>query len=540
MAKSYDFIVVGSGAAGALVAWRLAHSKKHPSVLLVEAGGKNDSKEIRADAERWLHRMDPDQNWGYRSAPVKGFDGSVIDFDRGKGLGGTTTINFSVWTIGPKDDHDQIARVVGDEEWNWTNAQQRYKRIESYHGAPSEVSSDYKKYLNPKVTDHGTNGPIHTGFPTIIEQSAKDLMAIWAENGAELNPDHNSGDPIGLAMCVSTAYKGVRSTSADALKGAPENLHILTNTEVSRVIFDGTKAIGVATMAGDTINANKEVILSCGTLDTPRILMHSGIGPQDQLDHFNIPIVKANNNVGQHLRDHHHITMLYERADHSSKRQKFYRDKQMQAAARAQWQKDGTGPLAEFACAMGLGFFKLESLTKSPEFQGLPEDQKRLLEKPTVPHYELLLNAAHAPHFIDPENSKAGTTVFVFLLNMQSEGSAVLQSSDPKVPLKFDPNYFSHPYDKRAAVEATREVFKVINSPGFSRDTIAVQSAPASESEDDILEYWKKTSGSTWHMMGTTRMGRDENDAVVDKDFKVFGVQNLRVADMGVVPIVVK
>ncbi|KIV84118.1 hypothetical protein PV11_06090 [Exophiala sideris] len=539
MAKKYDFIVVGSGAAGAIVAWRLAHSKKHPSVLLVEAGGKNDSKEIRADAERWLHKMSPDQNWGYKSTAVTGFDGRVIDYDRGKGLGGSTSINFSVWTIGSKDDHDEIARIVGDEEWKWSNAQQRYKRIESYHGAPSDAYNNLKKYLDPKPENHGSKGPIHTGFPRIVEQSAIDVMGIWAKHGTKLNPDHNSGDPTGLAMSVSTAYNGVRSTAADALRDPPENLHIMTNTEISRLIFHGTKAVGVTTFTGEEIYADKEIILSCGSLDTPRVLMHSGIGPQDQLDSFKIPIVRANKNVGQHMKDHHHIALEHEQSDHCSERQKFYRDKQLHAAAKVQWEKDGTGPLAEFACAMGIGFLKLESLSKSPEFQALPEGQKRHLEKPTVPHYELLLNMAHIPHFIDPENATAGSTILVFVLNTQSVGSATLQSSNPKVPLKFDPNFFSHPYDRRVAVEATHEVLKIIGSPEFSKDVIAVQGAPASESEADILEYWKKNSGSTWHMMGTTRMGRNEDDAVVDKDFKVFGVQNLRVADAGVIPVVV-
>lgn len=451
-----------------------------------------------------------------------------------------TSINFCCWTIGPSEDHDEIARIVGDDEWKWTNAQKRYKRIETFHFAPPDVPDGVQKYLNPRTEDHGHNGPIHTGFPRIWEPSVKDLIDIWVENGAKLNPDHNDGDPTGLAMCASTAYNGVRSTSADALVGAPSNLHVLTDTEVSRVVFDGTKATGIETFSGRTIHAEKEIILSCGSLDTPRILMHSGIGPEDQLTRYNIPIVKANNNVGQHLKDHHHVVLSFDRADHTSQRQRFYRNKELQAAARAQWQKDGTGPLAELACAMGIAFEKLQSLYDSPEFQQLSQTQQEYLKKPTVPHYEFVLNGAHLPHFIDPENAAAGTSIFVFLLNMQSSGSAVLQSSDPKTPLLFDCNYFSHPYDKRVAIEATREVLKVVKSQQFSKDTIAVTTAPKSDSEKDILDFWKKTSSSTWHMMGTCRMGEDDSQAVVDKDFKVFGVQQLRIADMSVIPMVIK
>ncbi len=143
---------------------------------------------------------------------------------------------------------------------------------------------------------------------------------------------------------------------------------------------------------------------------------------------------------------------------------------------------------------------------------------------------------------IDPENSSAGTIIFVFLLNERSTGSVRLQSSDPKVPLLFDPNYFSHPMDRRVAIEATREVLKVVDSPEFSKDTVAVVEAPKSDSEADIIEFWKKSSGvgSTWHMMGTAKMGRDETQGVVDTNFRVFGVDHLRVADMSVIPIVSK
>lgn len=316
MPEIYDFIVVGAGAAGAVLAARLAHSKKAPSVLLVEAGGKNDSRANRVDAERWLHRMIPAQNWGYKTAPIKGFDGNVIEYDRGKGLGGSTSINFSVWTIGPRDDHDEIARLVGDEEWAWTNAQQRYKRLETYHSSSSDVPDNFKKYADPNPEDHGYHGPIHVGFPRKWERTFESLMDIWLERGTEPNLDHNSGDPIGLSVCVSTAYKGLRSTSADALTGAPSNLDILVDTDVARVVFDGNKAVGIEGGSGRRIYASKEVILSAGALDSPRILMHSGVGPADQLSSFNIPILKANRNVGQHMKDHHHVMFSFARADH--------------------------------------------------------------------------------------------------------------------------------------------------------------------------------------------------------------------------------
>jgi len=537
---NYDFIVVGAGAAGCFVASRLARTRKRPSVLLIEAGGKNDSKSVRIDAERWLHRLNPAQAWGYQTVPITGLDGLPRPYDRGKGLGGSTSINFSCWTIGPKDDHDEIARLVDDEEWKWTNAQQRYKRIESYHGFAPDIPANGEKYLSPKRDDHGLDGLVDVGFPAVWEKTATDQMDIWLANGVKANPDHNSGDPIGLAIAVNSAYKGLRSTAADALRGAPPNLHIVTDAEVARVLFDGRKAVGVTTVDGQKFYASTEVIISCGSLDTPRILMHSGIGPADQLNRFNIPILKANPNVGQHMKDHHHAVLTWERAEHTTDRHRFYRSKERQAAARVQWETSQSGPLAEIACALGIGFLKLDSVYRSQEFQSLPAETREHLQKPTIPSYEFALNGPSTGYFLDPDNTPPALSVFVFILNMQSTGSVTLQSSDPKVPLIFDPNFFSQPYDKKLAVEATRDVLKVVASPQFSKDTIGAIEAPQSDSEADILAFWKKHTTTTWHMMGTARMGKDDNTAVVDKDFKVFGVDKLRVADMSVIPITIK
>ena len=537
MSQSYDFIVVGAGPAGSLVANRLARTSEQPSVLLIEAGGANNDKSARADAERWIHRMNPSTNWGYQTVPQKHLDDKVILYDRGKGLGGSSSINFACWTVGPSDDYDEIARIVGDDEWKWSNALQRYQRLESYYGEPSDIPSEADKYLAPHPEIHGHGGPIKIGFPGVWEKSLSCQMDAFFEAGAPPNPDHNSGNPLGLSVAASTAYKGIRSTAADALLDPPDNLMILINKAVARVVFDGKKARGVELLDGERVSANREVVISCGTLDSPRILMHSGIGPKDQLDKFEIPAVFANKHVGQGLRDHHHVPMNFQRAEHTTDRQHFYKNKDRQAKAREQWEKDGTGPLAELGVALGMGFTKSDNIYQSSEFQSLPEEVQNHLKQPTVPLYEYLLNGASAEYFIDPDNTPAMTTIFSFVLNGQSRGSVTLQSADPKVPLLFDPNYFSHPYDRRVAIESVREVLKMINHPAFQKDTVDVMLAPKSDSEEDILDYWKQNTMSTWHMLGTAVMGRSADKAVVDKNFKVFGVEGLRVADMSIYPL---
>jgi choline dehydrogenase-like flavoprotein len=535
--ESYDFIVVGAGPAGCLAASRLARTSQRPSVLLIEAGGKNDSKSVRVDAERWLTRMNPAQNWGYQTVPQKNLDGNVIAYDRGKGLGGSSSINFSCFTVGSSGDYDQIARMVGDDEWKWSNAQGRYKRMECFYSSPQEVPAGAERYLAPRPEDHGHTGPIKVGFPAVWEKSLHTEFDAFVKVGVPVNLDHNSGDPIGLSVCASTAHRGLRSTAADALSDAPENLQIFTDTEVARVTFEGKKATGVETLAGSRILANREVILSAGSLDTVRILMHSGIGPKDQLEKYGIPVRLANPHVGQHLKDHHHITLSYARAEHTTDRPSYYKNKEIQAAARAQWELDQTGPLAEIATSLGIGFLKSDKALQSSEFQALPEHTRKHLKDPTVPQWEFILNGPSAEYFIDPENAPAMTTVFGFLLSEQSSGTVTLQSSDPKTPLLFDPKFLSHPFDRRLAIDLTRELLSKINHTAYAKDTLATVTAPKSESDEDILDFWKQTTGSTWHMTGTARMGKTAEDAVVDNNFKVFGAESLRVADMSIYPI---
>jgi choline dehydrogenase-like flavoprotein len=538
---SYDFIVVGAGPAGCMVATRLADTPQHPSVLLIEAGGKNDEISARVDAERWITRMNPHQNWSYKSIPQPQLDGRVIDLDRGKGLGGSSAVNFSCWTVGPSADYDEIARLMGDDEWKWTNAMERYKRIESYHAGPLEIPEGANAYLSPDLKKHGLTGPIKIGFPRIWEKSFKTNVDAMYEAGVPHNPDHNSGDPLGLAFCASTAYRGVRSTSADALVGAPKNLTVMTDTEIARITFDGGRARGVETMDGVKIAANREVILSCGSLDTPRVLLHSGIGPREQLTKFGIQVVKDNANVGENLIDHQLNVMQFERSENVVDRPLFYKSKELQAAARIQWEKDQTGPLAEIGTSLGIAYLKNEAVVQSEEFKALPEEVKNHLLQPTTPHWEFIVNGVTPQYFMDPENTPPIDSVFMIMMNGQSKGTARLQSSDPKVPLEFDTKFLTHPYDKRVAIEATRAMLKLTSHQAYQKDTVGALAAPKSDSEEDILAYWRgPLTGSTWHMSGTTVMGKSEKDAVVDPNFKVFGVEGVRIADMSIFPFIVK
>jgi choline dehydrogenase-like flavoprotein len=195
-------------------------------------------------ADRYNNFMTfPDYNWGYKSAPQKHLNGRQIDYSRGRGLGGSSRINFACYTIGPKHDYDHWAELVGDDFFNWENSRRRYNAIESYE---MDIDSKYKKYADPRHADHGKSGPLSISYPKLWERGLSEAMDAFQENGASINTDINSGDPIGFGICPSTASKGMRTTSATAfLKNPPENLTIVTDSPTTKILMDKDLVVGV-------------------------------------------------------------------------------------------------------------------------------------------------------------------------------------------------------------------------------------------------------------------------------------------------------
>ncbi|KAI9150115.1 Pyranose dehydrogenase [Paramyrothecium foliicola] len=514
---TYDFIIVGAGPAGCALASGLARSSKKPTVLLLEAGGPNDDHNLRVDGQPHA-------------------DNRELDYSRGKGLGGSSAINFGVYTVGARDDYEEWARIVGDDAYRWSKIQPRFKELETFHGdLPAGTSS---KYAAPNAHDHGHSGRLHVGYAAEFEKDFLPTLDLFEEAGFPLNNDHNSGNPLGMSVLISSCHKGVRSTAKDLLVPQPENLVIVTNSPVQRVILQGTRAVGVE-CNGEQYFAAKEVVLSAGALDSPKILMHSGIGPKVQLQQFGIPVVKDMPYVGQGLRDHMFTPLVFTRTPGDTTRDTFYGNQSAMDEALEQWKKDGTGPWARYACELGIGWFKLDKLVKSEEFKALPAEEQAYLNQETVPHYEVI---THFPmHWFIPEfpNSSLNySCLLVFYFNAQSRGEATLQSADPAMPLRFDPKFLSTAFDRRAAIESLRDAMRFVESKGYAKDNVGMLAGPQGDGDDDLLAYWRSTISSSWHMTGTTKMGKkDDVDAVVDSNFCVIGFQGLRVVDNGVVPV---
>ncbi|KAM5526135.1 glucose-methanol-choline oxidoreductase [Fusarium oxysporum f. sp. phaseoli] len=536
MASSFDFIVVGGGPAGSALAANLSRTPKKPSVLLLEAGGTNQDRNLRVDGQRWTTFLNQDMNWGYKTTPQEFANNRELDYSRGKGLGGSSAINFGVYSIGARDDYEEWARIVDDDAYRWDKIHDRYKSLETFHGELPEGVD--KKYAAPKAEDHGSEGKLHVGYAGEWEKDLPPVLDLFEKAGFPLNPDHNSGNPLGMSVLINSSSKGRRSTANDLLEPKPESLTVLTDSTVQKVLLEGNKAVGVE-VNGKKYLASKEVILSAGALNTPKILMHSGIGPKTQLDQFNIPVIKDVPRVGQGLRDHMFTPLVYTRKPGDTARDTFYGDKKAMDDALEQWRRDGTGPWTKFACELGIGWFKLDKLVKSEEFKALPAKEQEFLMKETVPHYEIL---THFPiHWFIPEFPDSAlnySCILVFYYNAQSQGEVTLQSSDPNVPLKFDPKFLASPFDRRAAIESLRDAFRLVKHDGYAKDNVAMLAGPQGDSDEELLEHWKNTISSSWHMTGTTKMGKKgDPDAVVDSDFRVIGFEGLRIADMGVVPV---
>lgn len=304
-------------------------------------------------------------NWFYKTVPQTQLAGQEIDYSRGKGLGGSTAINFCGWTVGPRDDYDEWAKIVGDERFAWKNVKSVLKRVSNLD--PRIPDQRLKDTINAQIADHSTKGNVRLTYGEEWRPDIGDVFTAAQQVGHRINQDVNNGDPIGMGMGSVCIAKDIRATSSSAyLSRPPPNLKIITNTPVARAIFEEKRAIGIETIDGRRLLARKEVILSGGALNTPQILKLSGIGPTDELKKHGIPLVLELPNVGKNLQDHCFSTVGIVLEKNT---------------------KLPSGP--ENQSPTPMGWFKLPSVESSSEFQQLPARVKEHMHKRTVPAMEI-------------------------------------------------------------------------------------------------------------------------------------------------------
>lgn len=427
-------------------------------------------------------------------------------------MGGSTAINVGVWLRGAKGDYDSWEEQ-GAKGWNYKEALRLFQKIEDTNRGKNEY--------------RGKNGVMHIEDMANASVLADSLISAFVEAGFGPHADTNGAEPNSVARTQSIYRNHVRQTAADNYL-SPEvrkraNLSVIPHTTVYRVLFEGTKVVGVeAEHKGEIIQiaANKEVILSAGAINTPKILLLSGVGDRQELQKLGVPVVAHVPGVGKNLSDHLYtpIKVLAPDGVNVSK------PADTSDAAVMQWVQTKEGGAI---CYTGntMGFMKVDP-------------------KEVYPEYELVLDYNHGASGKEPEfkdvsdvNARSGYNISIVQLQPKSRGSVTLKSTNPLDAPVIDPAYFSHPEDMKKYVQALRYVNQKLTATNALK-TYTQFISPATNADDAALEsYIRQNATTVFHPAGTARMGSlDDPMTVVDANLRVREVQGLRVADASVLP----
>ncbi|KAL2061846.1 hypothetical protein VTL71DRAFT_7224 [Oculimacula yallundae] len=542
METTADFIIVGGGTSGLLLASRLASTLSKPTIIVLEAGQDQNKSIYRNPYDRYaLPFTAPELDYGYQTVPQVGLANRMLPYARGKGLGGSSLINFMIYLSGAKGDYDQWAKLAGDETWKWENVQRRLKEIETFdRGVLSEVGH----LAQPSSDSHGDSGPVSVGLPRKWEVGTKEIIEQVAAQGIHINLDVNSGNPIGISMAPVSAKNGYRTTSASAnLTTQRSNLQVWTNATAKRVIFEGTHAVGVELVDGRKVFSKHETILTAGSFASPQLLMLSGIGPRSELSKLNIKAIKHLPGIGQNMNDHPVVFLTALMKPEFSARMAFETSTSAVASATKQWNEDGAGEFAHQMQSLGVMFNKLPSLSTTPEYQALSPDQQLYLEDETIPTYECTFGGPKFPPSLQIPSGFEYLGISVFGMNPQGSGTLTLSSADINDAPIIDPNLLTNPYDRLAIISSIADSLRIFQATEtYKQGFISWLSGPKSDSLVDIEAFVDGGAFPVWHACGTAKMGKveEEDEGVcVDGRFRVLGVEGLRVADMSVAPLVI-
>lgn len=436
------------------------------------------------------------------------------------------------------------------------------KDLEDFHG---ECPEGMQKYLQPTAGMHNVGGPIGVGAGAEWQELVKYCLEGAVEAGHRLNTDHNDGDPMGIAVAQMNVDSGVRISSAAAFLGEEarnrlSNLKVVTGTLCNRIVFEGDRAVGVELIPARPIpgqadevvrvHAEKEIVLTAGALASPQILLLSGVGPAAELKKHNIKVVKDLPGVGRNIQDHCAFSIEAVIDESIPGQNQLLKNPEAFAAAQKEYQETKTGPLAVFGASAAVLFARMPELYTSPEYKALPQDLQTFLAHPERPSTELWLHGG--PLFYQGPVSPKDSIIAIEGLcqNLISKGSLSLRSSDPRELPLVDPAYCTEPYDWRIAIETMKIQLRLLQSPTMQAILRKILHGPGEKNadgsvtlcspddEEAILRFLKEELTQGFHSMSSCVMGKEEDEAcVVNADFKVRGLQGLRVADMAVCPI---
>lgn len=507
MDRQFDYIVVGAGSAGCIVAARLSEDPD-VQVLLVEAGGSDRSPMIAMPGALPFVYQSKRLSWGHESGPEPELHGRTIDEKAGKVLGGSSSINAMIFNRGNPMDYDGWA-ADGLADWDFAHCLPYFRKMETFEEGPSEW--------------RGGDGPLKISRARAEHKLYQAYLHAGVEAGHEITTDHNGYRQEGMHIAQSFIHAGVRWSAPRAyLRPAADrpNLHVMKRTTVRRVLFANGAAVGVeVTRQGATrrITCAREVIVSAGAVNTPKLLMLSGVGDPDELRRHGVGVVTAAREVGRNLQNHPGVDIQFGTDDEDSL------TSQTHLWGRA---KLGADWLVR---RRGLGvtnFFEAGAFLRSRDDVAFPNLQYEFL-----PLTRKLVNGRLVP--------VPGFQVWVDLSRPQSRGSVTLRSSDPDAAPLTVFNHFQSRQDMVDMIAAVRQTREIVAQPSLARYCRAeLNPGPDVVTDAEIEAFIRRATGTSYHPSGTCRMGVDD-DAVVDNEGRVKAVSGLRVVDASIMPKVV-